>query len=126
MTPSALRKRPTNYEELRRLVAEEGGVLGTTAQVLRDIEGAGRLGSTVRAEISQKLEAHGLRHLPADLPQYQEQEVVVYVASGPVAAVVNAVLNPSRSTAKVLRQLADNNAQETLDKIRQLVGPPTE
>lgn len=48
----------------------------------------------------------------------------VYLASGSVAAVVNAVLNPSRSTAKVLRQLADNNAQETLEKIRQLVGPP--
>jgi hypothetical protein len=74
----------------------------------------------------QKLDAHGPRHLPADLPRYQEQEVIVYLASGPVAAVVNAVLNPSRSAAKVLRQLADNNAQETLDEIRQLVGPPTE
>lgn len=123
---AALGKNPKTYDELRRQVTEEDGVLGTTAQVLRDIEGAGRLGSTVRAETSQKLQAHGLRHLPADLPQYQEQEVIVYMASGPVAAVVNAVLNPSVSTAKVLRQLADENAQETLDKIRHLVGPPTE
>ncbi|MEU5565497.1 hypothetical protein [Micromonospora musae] len=50
--------------------------------------------------------------------------MIVYLASGFVAAVVNAVLNPSRSAAKELRQLADNNAQETLEKIRQLVGPP--
>jgi len=114
------------YEDLRKQVTEDGGVYGTTAQALRDIEGAGRLGSTVRAEISQKLAAHGMRHLPADLPQYQEQEVIVYLATGTVAAVVNAVLNPSVSTAKVLRQLADSNAQETLDKIRQLVGPPPE
>src|SRR5256885_4159692 len=102
-----LQRSPETYEELRRRVAEEGGVYGTTAQVLRDIEGAGRLGSTVRAEISQKLGAHGMRHLPEDLPQYQEQEVIVYLASGPIAAVVNAVLNPSLSTARVLRQLAD-------------------
>jgi hypothetical protein len=120
-----IQKRPKTYEELRRRVAEDGGVYGTTAQVLRDIEGAGRLGSTVRSEISQKLEAHSMRHLPADLPQYQEQEVIVYLASGAIAAVINAVLNPSKSSAKVLRQLADSNAQETLDKIRQLVGPPS-
>jgi hypothetical protein len=121
-----MQKNPKTYEELRRRVSEGGGVYGTTAQVLRDIEGAGRLGSMVRSEISQKLQAHGMRHLPADLPQYQEQEVIVYLASGAIAAVVNAVLNPSMSTAEVLRQLADSNAQETLDKIRQLVGPPPE
>lgn len=118
-----VQRRPTTYEGLRKRVTEEGGVYGTHAQVLRDIEGAGRLGSTVRAEISQKLQAHGLHHLPADLPQYQEQEVIVYLATGPVSAVVNAVLNPSLTNAKVLRQLANNNAQETIDKIRQLVGP---
>jgi hypothetical protein len=126
MAALTLPRRPTSYDELRLRVTEEGGVFGTTAQVLRDIEGAGRLGSTVRAEISQNLAGFGLRHLPAELPQYQEQEVIVYLASGPVAAVINAVLNPSISTVKVLRQLADNNAQETLDKIRRLVGPPTE
>jgi hypothetical protein len=122
----ALRKVPTTYEELRRRVEDDGGVHATRAQVLRDIEGAGRLGSNVRADISRKLESRGMAHLPEELPQYQEEEVVIYLRDSAVAPVVQAVLNPSQSTAVILRQLADNGAQDTIRKIRQLIGPDPE
>ena len=119
----ALRKAPTSYEELRRLVADDDGVHATRAQVLRDIEGAGRLGSNVRADISRKLAAQGMAHLPDDLPQYQEEEVILYLRDSAAAPVVQAVLHPNRDSARILRQLADNNAQETIRKIRELIGP---
>lgn len=113
---------PTTYDELREAVIADGGVYHTTAGVLRDIQKAGRLGTTVRDTIVRRLGEHGLAVLPPDLPQYQEQSVIIYQTGGTVEQVVEAVAYPSEAAAKVLRGLATSNAQDILQQIRALVG----
>lgn len=88
---------------------------------LREIEGAGRLGQHVRASISGNLLSHGMGHLPAELPSYQDFEVRVYRLGTALADVINAALNPSTSGDQILRQVAASDAQDVIKKIRALV-----
>lgn len=78
----------------------------------RELHGAGRLGKHVRDAISGELAAHGMGHLPEQLPTYQEMPVSVFRLGTPIADVVNAVLHPSAGGDQTLRQMGAGQAQE--------------
>lgn len=106
------------WEDLRKTVEAEGGVLRIYMGVLRDLHQAGRLGVNVRADISRRLAGVGLSHLPADLPAYQENEVVLYQLGTPAADVVEAVRGDNFTQAEqALRRLNTKGDAEKLAAI---------
>jgi hypothetical protein len=111
----------SDYEGLRKQVEAEGGLHTTTMEVLRELHGAGRLGKHVRDAISGELAAHGVGHLPEELPAYQEMQVRIYRLGTPIADVANAVLHPNAGGDQVLRQMGAAQGQDILKKIRELV-----
>jgi hypothetical protein len=109
-----------SYDDLRKQVEANGGLLQVWMEDLRELHEAGRLGKHVRAGIHEKLAEHGLGHLPAELPAYQEEEVRVYRLGTPLAQTINAVLHPSTAGDEQLRQSA-GQGEDILRKIRELV-----
>lgn len=112
----------STYDELRDAVEESGGLHLIQMAVLRDIRGAGRLSTGICAAISDDLAAHGMGHLPAELPTAQWAEARIYRLGTPIAAVVSAVLNPSAAGDKSLRSLAQDDPRRILQQIRALVS----
>lgn len=110
-----------DYEVLRKQVEADGGLLTTTMETLRELHGAGRLGKHVRDAISGELAAHGMGHLPEELPAYQEMAVRTFRLGTPIADLVNAVTHPSAGGDQVLRQMGAAQGQDILRKIRELV-----
>jgi hypothetical protein len=112
------------YDDLPDKVRRENGVSKVDMGTLRDMEGAGKLGKYVRANISKALAARGLGHFPEELPIYQHEVVRVYERSSPVGRVVRAVLRPSDAGDNELRKLGDgdDDEHELLEQIRQLVA----
>jgi len=90
-------------------------------EVLRDAHGAAKLGVHVRKSISDNLAAHGLGHLPAELPTYQHEEVRLYRLGTGIADTINAVLHPTEAGDQVLRQSAGSTAQDVLRRVREIV-----
>jgi hypothetical protein len=110
-----------NWDELRDLVTEKGGVLTVSMATLRDIHGAGKLGIWVREHIQEKLKGVGLGHYPPELPQYQENSVRLYRLGTPLADLIKAVLEPGETNDARLLKMTDSDASEVLKKIRELV-----
>lgn len=112
----------SGYEELRTAVAADGGLHVVTMGVLRDIQGAGRLGSRVLGVISAQLESHGMGHIPKELPGNQDSPVRVYLLGTPIAETVDAVHNPSLKGDAILRASGDSEARAQVQQIREIVG----
>ncbi|MGW2518072.1 hypothetical protein ACWC09_13840 [Streptomyces sp. NPDC001617] len=110
-----------SYEDLRTAVADDGGLHVVTMGVLRDIQGAGRLGNRVLGTISERLESHGMGHIPRELPANQDSPVRVYLQGTPIADTVDAVHNPSLKGDAVLRGAGDSEARAQLRQIRDIV-----
>lgn len=110
-----------SYNDLSRDVDGDGGLVTTTMEQLREIHGAGRLGKHVRDAISQQLAAHGLGHLPVELPSYQENEVRVYRLGSPIGKVIDAVQKPNSGGDAVLRGVGGDTSADVLAKVRELV-----
>lgn len=109
------------FEELRKAVEANGGLMVVTMYDLREAHGAAKLGVHVRREISGGLAAVGLGHFPHELPSYQEEKVRVFRRGTPIADLVDAVLSPSDFGDERLREAGGNQATEILKEIRQLV-----
>lgn len=107
---------------MRRTVEANDGLIRTYMEHLRNLENAGKLGSNIRETISKRLRQYGIGHLPADeLPRYQEEEVRLYLLDSTIGRVINAVLDPSLAGDRLLRQLDNTKARETLHQIRSLI-----
>ena len=111
------------FDELRQNVEQNGNVVTVTMGALRDAHGAGKLGVHVRAAISKELAGRGLGHYPDPLPEYQEQVARIYKLGSPVADIIDAVLEPTPSHDEELRQAVSGDAQEKINRIRELVCP---
>jgi hypothetical protein len=109
------------YEDLKVHVEGQGHVGVYQMALLRDIEGAGKLGIHIRKKISEELGAHGLGHLPEDLPIYQEQAVRVFTRNSKVGRTIDAVLHPSTAGDALLRSIADDDAQRKVDEIERIL-----
>lgn len=113
---------PKSYDQLVADVEAKGSVATYSMAVLRDIEGAGKLGTHVRKAISQQLRAHGLDHLPEDLPTYQEQSVRIFKRGTRVHRVIEAVLRPSDVGDSVLRSIQNDDAREKIEQIERILA----
>ncbi|WP_206313106.1 hypothetical protein [Streptomyces sp. JB150] len=111
------------WDELRKAVEENGGVLRIYMANLRELQNAGRLGIHVRNEISRRLAGIGLGHLPAELPSYQENEVVLFQLGTPAADVVEAVRGDNFARAEgALRRLNTKGDAEKLAAIAAILN----
>ncbi|MCX5097588.1 hypothetical protein OOK36_55120 [Streptomyces sp. NBC_00365] len=112
-----------SWDELRKAVEDNGGVLRIHMGHLRDLIDAGRLGINVRNDISRRLAGAGLGHLPAELPAYQENEVVIYQLGTPAADVVEAVRGDNFARAEnALRRLNTKGDAEKLAAIAAIIN----
>jgi hypothetical protein len=109
------------YQEIRDAVEEDGGLIVTTMEVLRDVHGVGKLGVHVRKGIDDRLGSMGLGHLPYELPSYQHEEVRIYRLGSEIAKVVEAVIRPSAEGDELLRSSLGTEAQRLLSQVRELV-----
>lgn len=109
------------YDELRQEVEDSGGVKTVDMGTLRDAHGAGKLGSTVRANITKELRSRGMNHSSGDLPSYQHEMVRIWLMGSPAGDLIEAVLNETQDADQIIRDAVETNASDTLDKVRELV-----
>ena len=107
-----------NYSDLKVAVDAKAGVLTVSMATLRDIHGAGKLGTHVRAQILNDLVRHGLRADAIELPAYQHQLVRVYDPESPVGRVIEAVNVISLESDSTLRELVAADAHSKLERIK--------
>ncbi|MFI1936543.1 hypothetical protein ACH44C_04985 [Streptomyces purpureus] len=65
------------YASLVAAIETENGVLQVDVRRLRDILGAGRIGSTVARTIETELARAGILHFPPTIPTSQDRRVVL-------------------------------------------------
>jgi len=110
------------FEELASLVDRNGGVFTVTMGELRDAYGVRKLGVHIRSGISEKLKSLGLRHLPTDLPIYQEQLARIYRDGSAVGRLIAAaVYGIGEDADQVLRDAASGEDAVIVQKMRELV-----
>jgi hypothetical protein len=112
---------PKTYDQLIADVDAQGMVTYPMS-ILRDIDGAGKLGVHVRKKISQELRARGIDHLPEDLPANQGDAVRVFKRGTPLYRVIQAVLDPSPDGDSVLRSIVNDDAREKIEQIERILA----
>ena len=112
-----------SYQDLSKEIDDAGGVCVKSMGQLRDVHGAGKLGSNVVASIAEKLAGVGLGHSPTDLPTSQFQRALIYRRGSAFARLIEAVNDPNEHSIEVLAEISGNSggASETLQQIRDLV-----
>ena len=112
-------KRFSTYDELSTIIDDSDGVATILMEDLRNAHEVKKLGVTVRENIAKKLQGRGLGFVGKELPGYQDQSVRIYRLGTPVADLINAVMNPGVEHDIVIRGSAHNEAQETLNRIKE-------
>lgn len=79
-------------------------------ETLRRLEGRQRVGKHILSSIEDKLSTLGLGHLPRELPNRQQQTVLLYRVGTPASALIQAVQNgltesPSTEAFDFLRRI---------------------
>ena len=113
-----------SWDEIKKKVEDAGGVLTMTMDVLRDAEGAGKLGVHIRTSISKNLAGNGLGHVPTELPANQHEPVRLYKKGTPVGDLIDTVLNPGdQNDRKLVEQLGHEGPdyRALVQRIRELV-----
>lgn len=107
------------WNQLTEFVAANEGVVTVSMQLLREVAGAGRLGSTVRAEILEKLNAFGVGVIRDELPNTQQATVLLYTIDSRCGRVIQAILNVlSGHNGEVLE-----DAAQTLSDLNDVQDP---
>lgn len=106
MTPQEI----TDWHELLTAVESNQGVHRVPMETLRRLEGRQRVGKHILSSIEEKLKTLGLGHLPQELPNRQQQTVLLYRVGTPASALVQAVQkglteSPSTEAFDFLRRL---------------------
>src|ERR1044072_2955604 len=100
----------TDWHELLAAVESTDGVHRVSMETLRRLEGRQRVGKDFLSPIEGKLKTLGLGHLPKELPNRQQQSVLLYRVGTPASELVQAVQNgltesPSSEAFDFLRRL---------------------
>lgn len=100
----------TEWADLLTAVEGNEGVHRVTMETLRRLEGRQRVGKHILSSIEEKLKTLGIGHLPQELPNRQQQTVLLYRVGTPASALVQAVQNgltesPSEEAFDFLRRL---------------------
>jgi hypothetical protein len=115
------------WTQLVTAIDESTGVVKIPMEVLRQLEGAQRLGVHVLTSIIGRLATLGIGHMPESLPNRQDKEVILYRYGTPASEVVQAIRNGltgavSEGTYKALYQL---NAAQAPNHFPEIVPPET-
>jgi hypothetical protein len=99
-----------DWHELLSAVEGNNGVQRVAMGTLRQLEGRQRAGKHILASIEDKLQTLGLGHLPAQLPNRQQESVLLIRFGTPASEVVEAVRRgltegPSEAAGEYLRRL---------------------
>lgn len=81
----------SDWHGLLTAVESNQGIYRITVETLRQLEGRQRVGKHILKEIEEKLRTLGLGHLPRELPNRQQQPVLLYRLGTPVSDVIQAV-----------------------------------
>lgn len=100
----------TDWHDLLAAVEETDGIYRVPVETLRRLEGRQRVGKHILSSIEEKLATLGLGHLPTELPNRQQQKVLLYRVGTPASEVVKAVQDgltnsPSNEAFDFLRRL---------------------
>ncbi len=106
MKPQAV----SDWHELLSAVESDQGVHRVTMETLRRLEGRQRVGKHILSSIEDKLKALGLGHLPQELPNRQQQIVLLYRVGTPASVLIQAIQNglnesPSSEAFDFLRRI---------------------
>ena len=110
-----------SFEELVRLVDDDDGMTIVTAERLRDAAGWKRLTQGAIEDIANHLARRGLGSFPPMAPGERWAQVRVYRRGTTFGNMIDAVIEPSEAGDRRLRDVAADDATETLAKIRKLV-----
>jgi hypothetical protein len=107
---TAMQPDVATWHELLATVESNEGVHRVTMETLRRLEGRQRVGKHILSSIEDKLATLGLGHLPKELPNRQQQTVLLYRVGTPASALVQAVQqglteSPSSEAYDFLRRL---------------------
>ncbi len=103
------------WNDLVTLLDYHKGVCVVTMEALRDIDGYGRLGGTVRAGIAKKLQSMGIGTFAGEnLPSDASANVVLFRLGTPAAELVNVIQNATEDDSWRTR------AEYTADCLRRL------
>lgn len=98
--------------------------LAVTGLDLRDADGARRLSSGVRERIAERLQDRGLGFFPPyELPDWHEEPVFVYRLGSPLGKVIAAVIKPTETGLRLLREAVAPTAKVTKeqDKLQEAI-----
>lgn len=107
---TAITPQITDWHELLTAVENNEGVFRITMETLRRLEGRQRVGKHILSSIEEKLKTLGLGHLPKELPNRQQQSVLLYRVGTQASVLVQAVHDgltesPSLEAYDILRRV---------------------
>ena len=118
----------TNYTDISDLreAVDTGQPLVVSLLQLREMEGYNRLGPRVLEDIATKLSGQGIGYFPTwvieDNPTPRaNEEVRLFLKDSNLGRIVLAVLEPSTGGDERLIQVSEDDAAQTLEKIRTLI-----
>jgi len=112
----------TTYEELAKDVKAHNGICSYPMNVLRDVHGAGKLGTTVIQNISKELALKGLGHY-GPLKLNQGDKVKIYDRGTTVGKIIEALDDQSSESEAYLQQLSDSTDRaKTIKRVKELVA----
>lgn len=119
----------STWPEVVEAVNANGGVNVVTMETLRDIDGYGRLGSTVRASIKKKLATIGLGTIRDELPSEGSAPLLIFRLGTPAGHLIEQLHSLSTGETKDMTYLCEAlrnfnevpNAHEVKEAIGQAV-----
>jgi hypothetical protein len=121
-------QRRENFAKLAAEIDTKGGVATHAMKRLRDAHLDGKLGVNSVVLIQNQLKRAGIGVLSPtlgpnrSLPREQNAEVILFTEKSKVGQIVEAVRRPTAAGVRALREVANTNARETLDQIRDLIA----
>lgn len=119
MNATATTIKTQDWHGLLTAVEKNSGVYRVTMATLRQLEGRQRVGKHILKEIEEKLRTLGLGHLPKELPNRQQQPVLLYRFGTPASEVIQAVENALTGGP------ATDSAFRALHRLNSLPDPET-
>lgn len=108
--------RINTWPELRSAVETNEGIAKIPMEKLRELEGRQRVGKHILSAIEDRLATMGLGHLPEELPNRQQQYVLLYSFGTPASEVIESV-------RKGLTEPASDTTYEYLHRLNSVPDP---
>lgn len=112
----------STYDELVADLNAKGGVSCYNMKTLREIHGAGKLGTTVIANIANELGDRGVGIFP-ELSLFQWSDVRLYIKSSSVGKIVESVRTINLESDAALRGFSDApNRNRNIARLKEIVS----